>query len=543
MQNIETENDVSQFRETEERLLEIWKDVFDDDDIESGDSFLSLDGDSLTGEMLLAEISNVFGIDLELKQMIEHSTISEITQMILDDTGAESQTFCPVADRSINRFPVTFTQKRMWERDQQFGSQDYVLRYLWRLEGSVNVYTLKEAFMILFERHEALQICFDHNEAGVYQKLHTDKEWTVESHILNYELTDTNIVSLVKPFIREFDLTKDFLFALTLFKGNGHSYYLMMETHHIIADAWSFEVLLDEFQEIYAALLDQRNYSLPDIPVQFLDYAQWQHDFFTPDEMERQQKYWENAIDSDFIGLRFPREEKGNGEVLSEAGVLYRTVPKALLIPLKEVSKQSGVSLFATLLSAFSLLHNAYSNHQGLLIGYNPSGRRFKELYNTFGVFTNNAVVSTSVRDLESFIELQNSVYNAFLDGHSYNDFPYGSLLEMFDIEKRNLPDVYPILINIKNYKEEKTGELISFHKIQMDEKEWIKNDMLLTMTESNDEINLRFMYRADIFNAGTMAGLIDDYFHILETVVEKPESKLADFQFPSLRKREVPNV
>ncbi|TMP30778.1 non-ribosomal peptide synthetase [Pseudoalteromonas rubra] len=345
----------------------------------------------------------------------------------------------PVTRREdLSHYPVSFAQQRLYTLDQiQGGSAEYHMPMVFRLSGQLDVALIERVFREIVSRHEVLRAVFRQSTQGVQQSLLDPQDFTVErSH-----LTSQDEASGIERFVREsaeqpFNLAEDFMLRVrfaTLPAGDAGVLFINM--HHIATDGWSMDILLREFFALFHAFGYGQPNPLPELSIQYADYAQWQRDWLQGEVLDTQLSYWQQQLAElprvHALGLDYPRPEVKTyqGEVVSQ------TLSAQLCQQLAAVARRYGLTPFMLIHGALALVLSRNSNHHDIVIGTPVANRRQVELESLIGFFVNTLIlrVNTQAQPLGDYLAQLRQVH---LDAQSHQDLPFEKLVEVLKVPR-----------------------------------------------------------------------------------------------------------
>ena len=327
-----------------------------------------------------------------------------------------------------------------------------------------------------------------------------------------------------------FDLHQGPLLRVHLLRTGKEHHVLLLLLHHIVADGWSMDVLFRELAFFYNGRLHRRTEKLPELPVQYADYALWQRQWFAGTELERQAAYWRAQLAGVppllELPLDFPRPP-----VQSYRGAWVNAVlSPAVLGELRTLAATEGASLFMVLLAAFKALLAVHAGSEDIVVGTPVAGRQRTELEGLIGCFLNTLVLRTGLRGNPAFRQLLADVRQMTLDAYEHQDLPFEKLLDMLQPERSTAwTPVVQVLFNLHNAA---TARLeldgIEIESFDVD-RGTAKFDLSAALIERADGLHIGFEYNMDLFAPATMQAILDDYTKMLHAVARDPQITLRD--------------
>ncbi|MBI3326504.1 MAG: non-ribosomal peptide synthetase, partial [Nitrospinae bacterium] len=325
--------------------------------------------------------------------------------------------------------PLSFAQQRLWFLDQlQPDSPLYNVPHAVRMQGMLDVMALRKALEAILERHDALRTTFPSRDGVPTQVI--AEQGTLELPALNLrEWSDAEredeIARLITVEVRRpFALSRGPLLRGLLLRTGDEEHVLVLTIHHIVSDAWSTGVFFRELAAYYSAFHDGEVPSLPELPVQYSDFAAWQRQWLQGEALEQQLVYWKNHLAGAPARLELPTDRL-RPVVQSHRGARVGvTLPGDLATALKTLSRREGVTLFMTLLAAFQVLLFRYTDQEDVVVGAPIAGRTFLEIEGLIGCFINAIPLRTRLKPSMSFRDLVDRVKEVALGGYVHQQLP-----------------------------------------------------------------------------------------------------------------------
>lgn len=442
--------------------------------------------------------------------------------------------------------PLSFAQQRLWFLDKlEPDLAAYNVASACRLKGPLQVEALERALRALGARHETLRTTFASDEGSPVQLV--APQAGIELPVVDLagwssEDRDRELSSLLaQEAARPFDLARGPLWRARLYRLGPDEHVLLQCLHHIVSDAWSLVVLFRELGALYAAYSAGQAASLPELPVQYADYAQWQRESLRGQKLEQELSYWRRKLEG-LPTLELPTDGS-RPPLQSFAGGKQRGgIPPLLAERLKDLSRREGVTLFMTLLAAFQVLLARHCGQEDVVVGTPIAGRNWPELEGLIGFFVNTLVLRTDLSGDPSFVELLSRVRQTALEAYAHQEVPFEKLVEELHPERdlsRN--PLFQVLINMSSFGDDRTMELpgITVEPRELPDST-AKFDLTLYAKEEGGAIRLALAYNAHLFTPARMTELLDQYQALLRQIVEMPERHLSHFDLVTARARPV---
>jgi len=442
-------------------------------------------------------------------------------------------------------FPTSFAQERLWFLEQlEEGSAVYNIPIAIRLSGQLNVTALEKSFNEIVRRHEILRTGFTSHPYGdpsqgiaegqpvqVIADRSTLKLPTIDLRTLSEAKREQEAKRLAKQQGQQkFNLTQAPLLRLTLLQLDQEEHILVLIMHHIISDAWSMGNFIREISTIYPAFCEGKASPLPELPIQYADFAVWQRQQLQGEVLDKQLNYWKQQLGDKLPVLELPTDYTRPSVQTFRGGRQSLTLPQPLSEDLKRLSQQQGTTLYMTLLTAFKLLLHRYSGQTDLLVGSTIANRNRSEIEELIGFFVNTLVLRTNLSENPSFLEYLHQVKQVTLDAYANQDLPFEKLVEELQPE-RNLSHS-PLFQVMFVFQNALTAELalpdLELHLLEVDI-ERAKFDLMLSVEATKGGLEATFDYSKDLFEETTINRMLTHFQTLLEGVIANPAQPISD--------------
>ncbi|MBD3557943.1 amino acid adenylation domain-containing protein [Planktothrix sp. FACHB-1355] len=417
--------------------------------------------------------------------------------------------------------PLSFAQQRLWFLHQFDSGNAYNELSAVHLKGSLNVEALEKSLNEIVRRHEALRTTFEMVDGQAVQIIHPSLDFKLSVTELGTAEIQNFVVEEVK---RHFDLTKAPLLRGTLLKLGEKEYVLVFVMHHIICDGWSMRSLIREVAALYEAFSHNKPSPLPELPIQYADFAVWQRQW-SKEHLQNHLSYWKEQL----AGATKVLELRPAVQTFQGATTHFQLSP-SLTEKLKSLSQQSNCTLFMTLLAAFQTLLYRYTEQEDISVGTPIANRNRSEIQALIGVFVNTLVMRTDLSGNPTFRELLSRVRQVALGAYAHEDLPFEQLVEELQPE-RNLshqPLFQVMLVLQENLTPELVLSGLTLKRLNTDSKT-AKFDLTLYLVDSEPAITGAFEYSTDLFEAATIDRAIAHFTTLLEGIVSHPDRHLSE--------------
>jgi hypothetical protein len=419
--------------------------------------------------------------------------------------------------------PLSFSQQRMWFLYQwEPASHAFNGARAFRLRGPLVVDALRRAFETVLERHQSLRTVFSGEHEPVQVVL---ERWSFELPVIAVEGFDA-MESRLRELSREpFDLSRDLMLRATLLKLGRDDHVLLVSMHHIAADAHSEGVLFSEIAECYAAACAGREPRLPELPIQYADFAVWQRERLQGAGLERLSSYWAAALEGAPELLRLPTDRPRPMVQRHEGSHQRFALERELGDALATLGREQGATFFMTMLAAFAILLYRLSGEEDVVIGSPIAGRNLVELQGLIGFFSNTMALRLRVGGNPSFREVLARARATALGAYDHQDLPFEKVVEthaprrdpsynpLFQVNFRAQASARPAL-KLPGIAVEPLPVDIGFSRF----------DLALELELGPAALAGYFEYNEDLFDASTVAAFEQDLRALLEQVVRDPD-------------------
>jgi amino acid adenylation domain-containing protein len=522
----------------EKRIASIWQDLLVVRQVNVNSNFFELGANSLTATQLAARIRSNFNIDLPLAEVFTSPTLKELSEIVaaaIVDQESEQQHIIPVRVSQLSQsdlIPLSFAQQRLWFLEQlQPGNTLYNFPAAVRLQGQLNVTALEQSINQLIKRHEILRTTFSTVDGQPVQVIHPSLD--LKLSIIDLTITEHSTVEnlILAEQNRPFDLINGSVLRTSLLKLSATEYILLFVMHHIISDGWSMGVIIQEISSLYAAFAKGETATLPELPIQYADFAVWQRQWLQGEILTNQLTYWQQQLNNLPI-LELPTDFQRPEQQTFRGAKYTSLLPKSLSEDLKQLSTTAGVTLFMTLLAGFDTLLHWYTNQDNIVVGTDIANRNHLGTEGLIGFFINQLVLRINLGGNPSFQELLERVRDRTLSAYTYQDLPFDKLVETInpdrDLSRSPLFQVKFILQNAPIPPLELPGLTLSFIDTDRGVAEF---DLLLEMTDTEQGLITTFKYNKDLFHAQTIIRMLNNFEILLGHIVSQPDAKLQDLK------------
>ena len=519
---------------TEEILTGIWIQVLGIQPIEITDNFFQLGGHSLLATQVISRIRKAFQIEIPLRYLFESPTIAELSPRIEAEIKAEQKLEIPpiVCVPREGNLTLSFAQQRLWFANQLMpGNSAYNMPAAVRLFGALNVKALEQSLNEVIKRHESLRTTFIEVNGEPVQQIVSTLSVTIPIVDLREFSSSERIEKAQQLAIAEvrqpFTLDKAPLLRVKLLQLGETDWVLIFAMHHIVSDAWSLGILIQEIATLYEAFCLEKPSPLPQLSIQYADFAVWQRQWLA-EHWQTQLAYWQQQLNNLTV-LQLPTDKPRPSMPIFRGARKSLILSKTLSDALKMLSAKEGVTLFMTLLAAFTTLLHWLTNQDDIVVGTDIANRNQAETEGLIGFFVNQLVLRTNLSGNPSFRELLGQVRRVTLAAYAHQDLPFDKLVEVLNPERNlNRTPLFQVKLVMQNAPTpplELPGLTLGFLEVDNGTSEF---DLLLNLMETEEQlIGLVLAYKTDLFEDSSIARILGRLETLLDNIVTQPNIKL----------------
>ncbi|MDP1796822.1 MAG: amino acid adenylation domain-containing protein, partial [Planctomycetaceae bacterium] len=419
----------------ETTLAHIWKELLQLPQVGIHDNFFALGGHSLLVTQVISRVRSELAVDLPLRELFDKPTIATMALLIeQEQLKGQARHIPPItrADRA-GYLPLSFAQERLWFLDQLVPDNPfYNIPRVVRLRGTLNLEALQQTLDEIVRRHEPLRTTIATQGGRGVQQI-----WPAAS--LEIPLIDLTSWSLsnreteARRIVRHeaqqpFNLTQGPLVRALVIRLDSDDHIVFWLMHHIVSDGWSMGVLNGEVAALYGAFAAGKASPLPELPIQYADFALWQRNWLTGPVLEEQIEYWRQQL-ADLPPLALPTDRPRPALQTYRGNSVSLPLSAELRTGLNELSRREGVTLFMTMLAVFKVLLSRYSGQQDIVVSSPIAGRIHRDLEGLIGFFVNSLILRTDLSGQPTVRELLARMREVCLGAYAHQDLPYEKLV------------------------------------------------------------------------------------------------------------------
>jgi amino acid adenylation domain-containing protein len=529
----------------EEILSNIWTDVLQVEPIGIHENFFELGGHSLKATRVISRIRQAFGVELAIACLFEYPTVGSLAEQLEPLVHSQPEQKIPPIEPAPRSgyLPLSFAQTRLWFLEQlQPNSALYTIPRALQLNGSLNYEALKLALNEIVARHESLRTTFVAQDGTPMQVIASAQ--TVELPVIDLsQLPEPEQLAQVDYHLKQqvvcpFDLSRDLMLRPSLLRLSDSQHILGIVMHHIASDGWSMGIFLHELAALYNAHVTGVACSLPELPIQYADYAHWQRQWLSSQVLDHQLNYWKQQLADAPPLLELPTDRVRPAVQTVNGATKKAILPAPLTQALKALSQQEGVTLFMTLLTAFNILLHRYSGQSDIVVGSPIAGRNQIETEGLIGFFVNTLALRTCFQSNPTFRDVLNQVRSVALGAYAHQDLPFEKLVEQLQTERDlSRTPVFQVMFSLQITPQGRF-ELQNITLTPLEIGNFTaKFDLILSLRETETGLQGRWDYNTDLFDGATIERMIGNFETLLEGIVAHPDQNVG--KLPLLTPRE----
>ncbi len=525
----------------EELLVQSWERLLGRERIGIDDNFFRLGGHSLLATQVMSRVRETFGVEVGLRVLFERPTVRGLGEIIEEKLRGAEELEAPAVTR-VSRdgdLVLSFAQQRLWFLDQlEPGSSFYHIPAAVRLRGTLDLTALEQSFREVIRRHESLRTRFGVVNGVPVQLIDEAPEFSLPVLDLSTEAEARRVAT--EESQRPFDLAAGPLLRAVVLRLGEQEHVLVCTMHHIISDGWSMGVLIRELTTLYEAYTEGKPSPLPDLGIQYADYAHWQREWLQGEVLEQQLSYWKQQLEGAPAVLELPTDYPRPAVQTFRGAHQSLTLPVELTTELKALTQREGVTLFMTLLAAFQTLLWRYSGQEDIVVSTGIANRNRAETEPLIGFFVNTLVLRTDLSGEPPFTQLLKRVREVTLGAYAHQDVPFELLVEALAPERdaRYTP-LFQVMLVLQNMP---LGESVKLPGLELSgvggESGTAKFDLTMFVEERGEELGLVLEYNTDLFAAATIEQMLESFRRLVEGIVSEPERSIGSLEMIDAQER-----
>ncbi|HVT17885.1 MAG TPA: amino acid adenylation domain-containing protein [Thermoanaerobaculia bacterium] len=521
---------------SEEMLAGLWVEVLEVERVGREDNFFALGGHSLLATRVVSRIRETFGVELPLRALFEGPTVAELAARVEAEAAAGRGVAAPpiVPVPRTAELPLSFAQQRLWFIDQLApGNPAYNMASAVHLQGALDQAALMRSLGEVVRRHESLRTTFPAVHGRAAQVIAAPAPVAlpvVDLAVLPRTLRQEERVRLQRQEARRpFRLAVGPLLRGALLRLDGAEHVLLLTVHHIVSDGWSTDLLGQELAVLYNAFGQGRPSPLPELAVQYADFAHWQRRWLQGEVLADQLAHWKSRLAGAPPVLALPTDRPRPAMVSYRGTTLPFVLPPRLRAALALLGREHGTTLFMSILAGFFCLLSRHSGQRDLCVGSPVAGRNRLETEGLIGLLVNMLVLRADLAGDPAVAELLVAVRDTALEAHLDQDLPFEMLVEQLQPE-RNLSHMplFQVVFALHNTGTRRPVELAGLRWSFLEAAgSTAKFDLTLFLAEREHDLAGVVEYSTDLFDRSTVARLVERLGNLLEGMAAGPRLRV----------------
>ena len=532
---------------TEEAVARIWSDLLGVDSIGRHERFFELGGDSLTAMQLVSRLRETFDVELPIHEAFDTPTIAGAAKWI-EAGSATPRTPTLISVPRLGPLPLSFAQKRIWFLDQLGGEAVFNLTTVLRLSGDLDVDALTRAINQIVARHEILRTTYHLAEDEAVQIVHPAQALSMTRIDLAGQPVATQQVEVKAltdaAVLHPFDLTVDPMLRVTLADLGRSQWALLVTMHHIAADGWSLGLFGRELSLLYTANVAGRPNPLPQLAIQYADYARWQRETLQGEALAVHLNYWRQQLAEAPSRLRLHANHASHAYDADAVRTLRFQIDRGLTDRLHALSHQAETTLFMTLLAGFQVLMSGQSGQRDVVVGMPTAHRTQLALESLLGCFFNTLPLRARIDERMTVTELLAQTRRTTQEAFAYQDLPFEQLVaELHPTRHLNHEPLVQVIFALQNEPLDTLAlpsldvELLDF------EMRGSRMDLEVHLHEEAGGLTGSCLYHAALFEQATVEQMMKRFVSLLDEMTSDPRRLLGDLIDLPVDERAVPET
>jgi amino acid adenylation domain-containing protein len=527
---------------TEEKLVAIWQEILDREKIGVKDNFFDLGGHSLRATRLASQLHKAFDVRIELKDLFAQPVLEDQARLIEQAQKSSFVAIEPLA--SQESYVLSSSQRRMWVLNQfEEGSLAYNMSGAYIFQGQLDVPAFEKSFDSLIARHESLRTVFKEDGQGDVRQYILQPGTTGFAIELGDLRGQTDIEGNVKTLVHNqfstpFKLSEGPLLRAALYQVSDNDWVFSYVMHHIISDGWSMGIMINELLQLYNAYSSDEPAALQPLRIQYKDFAAWQQQQLSGEQLERHKSYWLNQFAGELPVLELAGDKMRPAMQTFNGRSTGRLVNAQVSHALRALSQEKGGTLFMGMLAAVNALLHRYTGQEDFVIGSPIAGREHADLHDQIGFYVNTLALRTRFAGTDSYRSLLHHVQEVTMGAYEHQVYPFDELVNNLPLHRdlsRNA--LFDVMVVLQNNEAQMGGAAQTLGNLQVApyggaEQNASQFDMTFTFIEAGEEIYVGLEYNTDIYADNSMERLADHLVQLMGQMALHPDKPLAELDY-----------
>ncbi|MGE5343417.1 MAG: amino acid adenylation domain-containing protein [Candidatus Omnitrophota bacterium] len=529
---------------TQVKLVEIWSDILnvEENSIGIDTNFFQLGGHSLKAVLLLSKIHQALSVKLPFIQLFKTPTIRELSSYIKGMTKAKAEVIEPVEQKEYYR--LSSAQKRIFFMQQlDPASTTYNIPQANLIRGQLDLVLLDSTFYRLLQRHESLRTSFEMIHEEPAQRIHPDVRFNIEYSTGKPGLGSPgtgepveDFTPYLEGFVKPFDLSQAPLIRVKVVEIERFTHILLIDVHHIVTDGVSNGILLRDFDFLYR----NKGAELPELRIQYKEYAEWQGRKDQRQRLTQQENYWLHQLGHGIPVLDIPTDYPRPTPRSLKGDAIRWDIDETLSARIRAFVSDVGCTLNIFFLAVHQVLLAKYSNQEDIIVGTVSAGRRHADLEHTVGMFINMLAIRNQPYKEKVFKDFLLEVKQRSIDAYENQDYQFDDLVLKLGLQRaQDRTPIFETVFVVQNLEMGHSlkqdgltaSEEISVLEIPRSQLESQYYDLIFQAEERPDVIKMVLLYATALFKRSTAEWIQKHFMDILAQVVKQPDLKLMDIE------------
>lgn len=506
-------NDIDQI------LISVLSKILNINNISISDSFFELGGDSLTAINLCAKIYSELNVQIFVKDVLENPIIKDLSDVISSKDLHNKN--CPLKKAEIKDiYQASFAQKRIFYSTQAISGGNNVVYNVsggLLIDSVLDVNKIVDCINKIVDNQSSFRTQFEIVDGELYQRIINHAQIKIDC----YNGQEKDLQSILDKFPKPFDLAVAPLLRASVYVLDNKKTLLLLDTHHIIMDGASLNILIQDFCTLYS------NNNIDKLKFEYIDYSEWEKSFVESDEIKKYDEYWASTFaNSQISSLNLPYDFPANSKSYEGDKISYN-MPKETFAKIEELAKKHDVSAYTVFLSALYILLYKYTGQTNLIVGSPLEGRNYEEFNNIIGMFVNNIVLKNDILPENSVDSLLNSTQNIVTNAISNQPYPYELILKKLNLDKNT--SLLDVVLTYQNTKKSKYNIENADLELLYSNTKTAKFNIWLEIIPDLARFNLE--YNASLFKKETINSFLEHYIFILNQLISNTTISIDDIE------------
>ena len=531
--------------------------------VDHNSSLISIGLDSIMATELKNKISAYFTETFPFVKLLSNSTINQLATELNDKLNVkfafdESNVLSSGSDNEIlianeatettvnigkpeevvEEFPLSYGQQAIWFiHEMQPLSPAYNIGGAMHIPSTINIDALRKAIREVIQRHPSLRTNFFIKDGKPYQRVYASRDEDIT--VINVAGMDEAAIRklIIEDNNKPFNIEKDALYRIRLYQQAKDSNYFAVSIYHIISDAWSNYMFIDEMQALYAKYAHNAPVQLPELTADYSDFVSWEQKNISGEKGEKMLDFWKNNLPEEISVIQLPFDRPRPKIQRNEGDSFTFEIDSKLTEQLKALSRSEGITMYITLLGIYHILMHKYSGQEDIIVGSPVSGRTNQQFDRVYGYFVNPLPIWANFKEDRSFRDFVQQLRMRVLSSIENQEYPFALLVNKLGLNHdASYSAVFQVLFVLLNHRVEQShmdANNVAYYKgfpmhlMQIPEEEG-QFDLTLTVYEENNVYKCTLKYNTHLFNKDTIEQLSVHYLLLAKQIASNPQGLLS---------------